>query len=268
MDAESREAVFAALRAKGIRAIKVVAADGSKANGEIRGIRKRVLVSSVLSAALAAGVVVYFFALNTIHQSSVPNHQTAATPLPRQEIHGDRSRIDGVAETILSTEAERFLARFAEPGRSFVAAEAKCPAASEFEAVLDRPLMIAENEYTEYIDLKRMVEWMKQEMRAYLRGGGDVRGYVGDLIKRQQMESDLRTKHEKRIRELLSPIENREPADICRKALSDSYDYWLNANAQLQTMGIYPIPRPDALRGYQPDVDTGELLRGQTPPAA
>ena len=34
MDAESREAVFVALRARGIRAIKVVAADGSKANGE------------------------------------------------------------------------------------------------------------------------------------------------------------------------------------------------------------------------------------------
>jgi len=36
MEAESREAVFAALRARGIKAIKVVAADGSKANGEVR----------------------------------------------------------------------------------------------------------------------------------------------------------------------------------------------------------------------------------------
>ena len=35
MDAESREAVFAALRERGIKAIKVVAADGSKANGEV-----------------------------------------------------------------------------------------------------------------------------------------------------------------------------------------------------------------------------------------
>ena len=34
MDAESREAVFESLRAQGIRPIKVVAADGSKANGE------------------------------------------------------------------------------------------------------------------------------------------------------------------------------------------------------------------------------------------
>ena len=34
MDAESRDAVFEALRRQGIRPIKVVAADGSKANGE------------------------------------------------------------------------------------------------------------------------------------------------------------------------------------------------------------------------------------------
>ena len=36
MDAPSREAVFEALRAEGIRPIKVVAADGSKANGSSR----------------------------------------------------------------------------------------------------------------------------------------------------------------------------------------------------------------------------------------
>ena len=60
MDAESREAVFAALRQQGIKAIKVVAADGSKANGEIRGIRKRVLAASVIATALLAGIAVYF----------------------------------------------------------------------------------------------------------------------------------------------------------------------------------------------------------------
>ena len=63
MDAESREAVFAALRQQGIKAIKVVAADGSKANGEVRGIRKRVLALAVLSAmclVLSAVMVVFW----------------------------------------------------------------------------------------------------------------------------------------------------------------------------------------------------------------
>jgi hypothetical protein len=31
----------------------------------------------------------------------------------------------------------------------------------------------------------------------------------------------------------------------------DAYSYWLKANAQLQAMGIYPLPLPDALRMYQ-----------------
>ena len=39
MNASSREEVFSALRERRIRPIKVVSADGSKANGEIRGVR-------------------------------------------------------------------------------------------------------------------------------------------------------------------------------------------------------------------------------------
>ena len=53
MEADSREAVFKALRVKGIKAIKVVAADGSKANGEVRGYRLRtVVVVGVVAAVL------------------------------------------------------------------------------------------------------------------------------------------------------------------------------------------------------------------------
>lgn len=53
IEAPSREAVFAALREKGIKAIKVVAADGSKANGEVRGYRLRtVVVVGVIAAVI------------------------------------------------------------------------------------------------------------------------------------------------------------------------------------------------------------------------
>ena len=60
MEAESREAVFAALRVRGIKAIKVVAADGSKANGEVRGARKRTIAAVAALAAVLAGSAVYF----------------------------------------------------------------------------------------------------------------------------------------------------------------------------------------------------------------
>lgn len=58
MDAASREAVFAALRAKGIKAIKVVAADGSKANGEIRGVRKRIVFLIAVMVAVGTALLV------------------------------------------------------------------------------------------------------------------------------------------------------------------------------------------------------------------
>ena len=114
MNAESREAVFAALREQGIKAIKVVAADGSKANGEIRGIRKRVLAASVIVAALVAGLAVYF-ALRTPHpalRAASPALVTLRTKAAAiEERHkaeivladGDKAR---VAATVAATRAE------------------------------------------------------------------------------------------------------------------------------------------------------------------
>ena len=60
IDADSREGVFVVLRTRGIRAIKVVAADGSKANGEIRGLRKRTATLIALVAATLTGLAVWW----------------------------------------------------------------------------------------------------------------------------------------------------------------------------------------------------------------
>ena len=59
MIASSREEVFEALRAKGIKAIKVVAADGSKANGEVRGVRMRTVVALMVLSAVLSGLTVF-----------------------------------------------------------------------------------------------------------------------------------------------------------------------------------------------------------------
>lgn len=55
--APTREAVFEALRPQGIKPIKVIAADGSKANGEVHGLRKRIAFA-VAVITLVVGVVV------------------------------------------------------------------------------------------------------------------------------------------------------------------------------------------------------------------
>ena len=250
MEAESREAVFAELRKQGIKAIKVVAADGSKANGEIRGVRKRMVALTAVGAALVAGAVAFVIFQRTADESKGPAHE--ARMLPRQAINGDRARIEQSKEQAFELRAEKFLARFVEPGRPFSASEAEWPSKAEVEAALNHAITYSESELTEQIDVKRMVVGLKGELRGYLRGGGLVSGYFRDLVKRQQTEIEIRDKHDHKVKELLSDMRIASPQmNVKNKALGTAYEYWMKANAQLQSMGIYPLPLPDQLRNFQ-----------------
>ena len=253
MEAESREAAFAALRKQGIKAIKVVAADGSKANGEIRGIRKRVLAASVVIAALLAGLGVFFLSQGA--RNGAQGTTSEARSIERQQIPGDRGRIEKAYATAFDTPAEKFLARFAEPGRKFSAPECDWPKKADFDAVLGKPILISSGEFTESIDLKRIVLGMKREMSAYLKGGGLVSGYIRELIKRQQTEVAYREQAEKKLNELLAaPTTASNTANTGKMLdaqLKNAYNFWLKANAQLQSLGIYPLPLPLRLRSYQ-----------------
>ena len=117
MDAASREAVFEALRTRGIRPIKVVAADGSKANGEVRGIRRRVAVAIVLIAAAVVGAVAYFVGARSTDSGDVPSFEAEQT---RRQVIGDTAVVDkgiltGWSE-VFADEGDRFFASFAIPG--------------------------------------------------------------------------------------------------------------------------------------------------------
>lgn len=252
INAESRDAVFETLRKQGIRAIKVVAADGSKANGEIRGVRKRMVALAVIIAAIFAGSAV-FFAQGTRHKAQ--GTTTAARPIERQQIPGDRERVEKALVAAFQSPAESFLARFAEPGRAFSAPESDWPKKADFDAVLDQPILISDGEFTESIDLKRIVLGMKREMSAYLKGGGLVSGYIRELIKRQQMEVAYRQNAEKKLDQLLAPpsmgSSNANAGAILDNQIKNAYDFWLKANAQLQALGIYPLPLPARLWNYQ-----------------
>ena len=280
MDASSREEVFETLRAKGIKAIKVVAADGSKANGEVRGVRKRQAAAVAAAAALAAGLAVYL----ALRPSAIPGGEEAgrgaqgaapaagpeapagggrqaaaapvafrnAKPLARQAINGDRRRIEAAAAAFTNA-AERFMAAFAEPGRPLPAVAGPRPADAEFEAALRSPVRIAETDFTETVDLKRIVAKIKNDLRAYMAAGGDIDGYIGELAKRQKLEASYREKAEKHLAKLCA-----RQAAPGRNVKAEAYGYWLKANAQLQSMGIYPLPLPDALRGYEATIDIDE----------
>ena len=251
MNASSREEVFAELRKRGIKAIKVVAADGSKANGEVLGVRRRVVLGIVCFAAIVTGVIVYIAtskagSIATKAHIDAPNSRMRnATPLPRQMIPGDRGRIAEAAAS-LKTAPERLLATFAEPGRSLSAPNGKIPTEAEFAAILREPLKIADDDFTESVDLKRIVTRIKSDLRRFLAAGGTAEEFVAELIKRQKLEIAYREKADTRLNEMLK-------GDTAK-----AYDFFLKANAQLQSMGIYPLPLPDSLRSYQNTLDFDE----------
>ena len=252
MNASSREEVFAELRKRGIKAIKVVAADGSKANGEVRGVRRRVVLAIVCFAAIVTGGIVYIVTSSKAgsiatktHIETATNRMRNASPLPRQIIPGDRERIAEAAASLKSA-PERLLAAFAEPGRSLIALDGKTPTEAEFAAILREPLKIADDEFTESVDLKRIVTRIKGDLRRFLTAGGTAEEFVAELIKRQKLEIAYREKAEARLNEMLK-------GDTAK-----AYDFFLKANAQLQSMGIYPLPLPDSLRSYQNTLDFDE----------
>jgi hypothetical protein len=122
----------------------------------------------------------------------------------------------------------------------------KTPTEAEFAVILHEPLKIADVEFTESVDLKRIVTRIKGDLRRFLAAGGTAEEFVAELIKRQKLEIAYREKAEARLNEMLK-------GDTAK-----AYDFFLKANAQLQSMGIYPLPLPDTLRSYQNTLDFDE----------
>ena len=260
ISAETRDEVFAALRARGIRPIKVIAEDGSKANGappQPSGWRKNRLFLAILAGLGVFAALWGIFgrppapatpsAAGTVApQGAVSAASQVARPLARQVISGDRERITHPPATLFPSAAERYLAYFAEPGRPLPPATVSPPDTAAFLACLQVPLRVRTDEFTEYVELVRIVTRLKDELRAYLAGGGTVTDYLAELFKRQRLEISYRDQAEEKLGELLA---GRKP-DLPR-----AYDYWLKANARLRTMGIYPLPLPESLRTYELTAD-------------
>ncbi len=153
MDAESREAVFESLRSQGIKAIKVVAVDGSKANGEVRGVRSRtVAVISIAAAALAGGIVYLMV------QSRQRNEQAEGRP-PEIAFTAEEYR---TAFTNLEAKSAQILMRHFEAIKAL-----------DLDALVDYRL----------VEETKDVESLNKKVRQGYRAVDDSRMEVRDLFK-------------------------------------------------------------------------------------
>ena len=239
INAASREEAFAELRKRGIKAIKVVAADGSKANGEVRGVRKRAVATLVALAAISAGVVAFFSGTRTAAVVAA----NSATASPRHQIYGDPAIVEtferGDFSNVLSREGDRLLAVFAQPGRLMCAkgtnprllsqnAAEKFAAYAKSELAADKDILISTGETREIRELKQIVNGMRDEMRSYLaNGNGTPRSYWRRLNERTLEELRIydRTKRE---------LENERSSEV-----------WEQKNEALRTLGLRTIPLPN-----------------------
>ena len=230
MVAKSREEVFAELRKQGIKAIKVVAADGSKANGEVRGVRKRVVTALVAFVALGVGVVAYFSGTRT-GGNLTPSEPSFTTDQDRRQIIGDAAIIEKNIRNgwsdVFKLEGERFLASFAIPG---VKAGQRNTSEKEFQAALDHRCEVKPTDSLEVQQIKAMVEGMKNEARRYIAAGGSIVEYGKRLTERQDAEIS---------------VYSRVKADLdkARKTMKDEefMTYWEKRNDELRNLGIKTV---------------------------
>ena len=239
LDAESRDEVFQVLRGRGIRPIKVVAADGSKANGEIRGLRKRAVFALVALAALVAGVVAYLGGERT----GAATAANSATSAPRHQIYGDPATMEGLERgdfaAVLPRAGDQMLAIFAQPGKLMCAKGANprlldetmetafaTYAKDELEAEHD--IVIDAGEERELRELKQIINGMREEMREYLaNGNGTPRSFWRRLNERTAQEIQI---FERTRREL-----GKETTE----------EVWEQKNDALRRLGLRTIPNPN-----------------------
>ncbi len=238
MNASSREEVFSALRSKGIKAIKVVAADGSKANGEVRGLRKRAVFALVALAAAFAGVVAYLGGERT----GAATASSSAASAPRHQIYGDPATVEGLERgdfaAHLPRVGDQMLAVFAQPGKLMCAKGAnprrideKSYAAFEAytknELAVENDIAINSADSREITELKQIVNGMREEMREYLaNGNGTPRSFWRRLNERTAQEIQI---YERTRREL---------------GKETSEEVWEQKNDALRRLGLRTIPNP------------------------
>lgn len=217
ISAKNRAEAYAKLRKSGIRPYRVV--------GDDPAAWRRWMADGVIAALLvASGMAAFRF---------VVRGDDPFAPMCRRQIYGDPALVEAGAisgwEGVFESPLDRYLAAYAIPGR-----EAEPPLLSpdeigSFADELSRKDVRDGDERSEHRQLRNIVAWMKDEMRAYLAAGGTVGDYLALLDERQQIEMELREKAAESV--------ERAPRGYGLAA-------WLGVNAKLRDMGIAPIEAP------------------------
>lgn len=217
IDAPTRDDVYAALKARGIRPSRVVEAPGIA--NKLFGKGKRWIAIAVLLLVSLS----LFFSLRTTKME-----------IAEMNLFEDRAQLFGDPVVIRECEAsawtnaftvafDQYLARYAIPGRSVEPIVVVPPSAEEATRFVE----IGEKELAEIAQMKRMVNGMKRELAVYLKAGGTVGGYMKRLVIRQKAERGI--------------------FEAAKRAILRAKDHavWKEKNAELRAMGLPMVELPE-----------------------
>ena len=213
INADSSEDVFRRLRSVGIRPIKVE-------QGDVLGLEERRFAESearrmklrLVSALGVLGVVAVILSVVVFWSRKGGGDPTSPVPAapPRVVSEPVESRVvalvqpalrhqiqglemsDALLEKVFPDPADRFLARYAQPGEKVEMIE--------LTPILEKGLLDGMNssfplfgdEPRTWWELKNVVAGMKEEMVRFLKLGGTVKDFARMLVERQRTEFDFR----------------------------------------------------------------------------
>lgn len=236
IDAVTRDAAFAALKAQGIKPSKVEEAPGIV--NKVFGKGKRwIAIAFLLLIALGATLAL----TRTKKELKEIKEEVAIATLPfedmtRRQVIGDMMVIEkGIRDgwsDVFEGEGERFLAGFAVPG---VPVSVRNTSEEEISAALSRKIAVESGDGLEARQIKAMVEGMKEELREYIAAGGTIVEYGKALVARQEQEIAYYTRAKNEI-------------DQVKKAGGSEEELiavWEDRNSKLRKMGIKLVALPE-----------------------
>ena len=239
ISAPNRDAAYSELNKRGIRPFKLQPVPGLWNKLLSFGWRGPLIV--LLGLALVATVLV---ALNQ-HRDIVEIEKTedvrgivsgAITSKVRRQLIGDQGFIEKGIRTgwseVFAHEGERFLASFAIPG---VPATVRTTNVAALQEALKRKVEPVETDGMEALQIKAMVEGMKDELRRFVEAGGTIEQYGRRLVARQDEEISIYNR-------ACNEIEQATKGDAGKTALADLVD---RRNEELRRMGIRLVAMPD-----------------------
>lgn len=230
INAASRDAAFAALKAQGIRPGSVKEAPG--VFNKVFGKGKRWIAIALLAIIAVASTFV------ALRNKSSLNTLPAIDDSMRRQILGDSAIIEKGIRTgwqnVFDNEGDRFFASFALPGQAPAVVRVSV---KDFEIALFNKVDVKNTDTLEARQVKTIVEGMKREARAYLNEGGTMEKYCRRLMRRQQEEIGYYTRAE---REIYIASKNKMPAIELERL-------WEKRNSELRQMGIKPVSIPENL---------------------